>query len=254
MRIEGLPPAFARINAPSPASNKSDKAPEDVPPVADTPPVPVSDDNDSSEKGVIHLLNEGHFKGVADVRLRINFHDELTTTENKAAGAVIDGHIGNIAESLTETAVPLIEAGEFTEEQFNSAMETFQQEAGQVVDEFKAAASPSEETLATGLTSAFDNLIASISPAPDNDEPADPDAPSSESTDQSSTELLTAAFQSALADLIEGLNDVPALPELSEPNGQGKAYDKFLGIYNDLQGIVTSDEDPEPDTPIDITT
>lgn len=28
-------------------------------------------------KGVVRLLHEGHFKGVADIRLRINFHEQL---------------------------------------------------------------------------------------------------------------------------------------------------------------------------------
>jgi hypothetical protein len=31
---------------------------------------------------VIRLLQAGHFKGVADVRLRINFHEELRSGPN----------------------------------------------------------------------------------------------------------------------------------------------------------------------------
>ncbi len=37
--------------------------------------------------GVIRLLEAGHFKGVADVRLRINFHDQL---EQRAADKAAD--------------------------------------------------------------------------------------------------------------------------------------------------------------------
>ena len=34
--------------------------------------------------GVIELLKQGHFKGVADVRLRINFFDKLKSRDNQA--------------------------------------------------------------------------------------------------------------------------------------------------------------------------
>ena len=37
----------------------------------------------TSEKGVIRKLQEGHFKGVADVRLRTIFHAELQAAKSK---------------------------------------------------------------------------------------------------------------------------------------------------------------------------
>ena len=36
-------------------------------------------------KGVVRLLQEGHFKGVADLRHRINFHEQLQHATNQAA-------------------------------------------------------------------------------------------------------------------------------------------------------------------------
>jgi len=49
-----------------------------VEPPADLPvQPPVEQPAAERQRGVIRLLQEGHFKGVADLRLRINFFDEL---------------------------------------------------------------------------------------------------------------------------------------------------------------------------------
>ncbi len=48
-------------------------------PVVDTPDSTESDTQEA--RGVIRLLEEGHFKGVADIRLRINFAEELAGSE-----------------------------------------------------------------------------------------------------------------------------------------------------------------------------
>ena len=44
-------------------------------------------------------------------------------------------------------------------------------------------------------------------------------------------------FAESLDELANALNDIKSLPDLSEPNGNGKAYNKFLAIYNNLQGV-----------------
>ena len=54
---------------------------EQSPSPADDTVAPPTQDVDSSNtraKGVLRLLEAGHFRGVADVRLRINFFDELS--------------------------------------------------------------------------------------------------------------------------------------------------------------------------------
>ena len=50
----------------------------DEPPVVDEP---APEEEAREARGVIRLLQEGHFKGVADVRLRINFFEELAGAE-----------------------------------------------------------------------------------------------------------------------------------------------------------------------------
>ena len=62
---------------------------------------PAAENNidEDGAKGVLRLLQEGHFKGVADVRLRINFHDELAAIEQ-----------AHLRASAQENTVPLTES------------------------------------------------------------------------------------------------------------------------------------------------
>ena len=89
MQIAGIaPPTAYAIHPEKP--NRADHfvkaTPRETPvkkEITETSPVPPQVENqavqdDEKAKGVIRLLQEGHFKGVADVRLRINFFDELT--------------------------------------------------------------------------------------------------------------------------------------------------------------------------------
>ena len=45
--------------------------------------------DESSQKGVIRNLQDGHFKGVADVRLRINFQAELNAIRQESGSALV---------------------------------------------------------------------------------------------------------------------------------------------------------------------
>ena len=47
---------------------------------------------------------------------------------------------------------------------------------------------------------------------------------------------LNSVFLVALDELAQSLSDVEVLPELSEPNGNGSAYEKFLALYDELWG------------------
>lgn len=50
------------------------------------------------ERGVIRLLEEGHFRGVADVRLRINFFSELSAKAEQQAAASLPDHVGTVRD------------------------------------------------------------------------------------------------------------------------------------------------------------
>jgi len=62
---------------------------------------------------------------------------------------------------------------------------------------------------------------------------------------------LKEAFNSALAELTNSLAEMKVLPELSEPQGNGVAYDKFLDIYNQMSGLEISGDIPADNEPID---
>ena len=77
-----------------------------VPPSEDSPDgVEVSsvENNEDSPRGVIRLLLEGHFKGVADVRLRINFQDELADAGFQEAGPVVTEQVASLLEAVGAT-------------------------------------------------------------------------------------------------------------------------------------------------------
>lgn len=50
-------------------------------PVVAEEPEPTEGEETQEARGVLRLLQEGHFKGVADLRLRINFAEELAGVE-----------------------------------------------------------------------------------------------------------------------------------------------------------------------------
>lgn len=113
-------------------------------------------------RGVIRLLQEGHFKGVADVRLRINFHDELQAMEDKARGELVQGEVQQFEESITDRIesffLEIPESGEGVEgvsgddiEAVKEALSLFNAEKGQL-----------SEDLVSDLTDRFNRLITVI--------------------------------------------------------------------------------------------
>lgn len=61
------------------AWNRADRAENAEPPITDVPD--PTEEETQEAKGVFRLLQEGHFNGVADIRLRINFFEELAGSE-----------------------------------------------------------------------------------------------------------------------------------------------------------------------------
>jgi hypothetical protein len=219
-------------------------------------------------KGVLRLLEEGHFKGVADVRLRINFHEELAEMEHQRLQEVTEQEVDSVLESVAT----VLESGEFMEEQV-ATVEQFQKEfvnsVMELKGEFVAADEPDKEGLIAGLENMFEALIESLStalvagvaeaqgednlipeedgaedsapvtPLTEDDEPAfaTPPVPEVKSDFQTLIENVRAAFEAALEQIVTSLNEFDILPELSEPTGKGVAYQKFLAMYNEVWNI-----------------
>ncbi len=233
-------------------------------------------------KGVIRLLQEGHFKGVADVRLRINFFEELAAIE----GAHVRAVAGESVSGLTEAVVPhiqgLVESGQISQELADTLTDDFRQTVNQIIESFVNGQVASREALEDKLNSALQSLLASLAAMEAQEtttiyETDDYTAPveeileevaldditpePTEQNEQTQGETegeeqaddLTSAFAAALRQFISSIYDTSpggasGLPPLSEPQGNGVAYQKFLDIYNELRGV--TNETPAPETEI----
>jgi hypothetical protein len=204
-------------------------------------------------------LEAGHFKGVADVRLRINFFDELQTRASAARASALaegaDNVVGMVQGGVGEV-LTVAELDPEAQERVDAAVEEFESEVRALLEEQAVETPLSADSLREAVTPIFDAFVAELSElltegtagpvAPDTGEPALPDtgedtaADSEEGAETSRTleqafATLRATFEEALADLIASLESMSQLPEPSPPGGNGRAYEKFLAIYNGLR-------------------
>ncbi len=237
---------------------------------ANTDPKPASSQvttgDDAKVKGVIRLLQEGHFKGVADVRLRINFFDELQAIEHASLAEAANTDVSGLLEAVNAKVAELLDSGELTEEQATSvgeARNTFVGAVQQAVDSFQTEEGTNTQPLLDAINAAFEEFassLESILAPPENVETVDESvAPELVPVDEiNSTSLavteeletppveesiletfiaeLRSIFDDAVGQLNIGLASATTLPPLSEPSGNGAAYAKFLEIYNGLLG------------------
>jgi len=147
MQVDGVSPGNAyglqkvtgKENAPEGPSGQQPLSAE----VAD-----VGGDEPSGEeqKGVIRLLLEGHFKGVSDVRLRINFNDELTAIKAAQMQAVSGEKMEGVLQSVGGAVNSFLAENDLTEEEaaavseakdsFLQAVNEADDPAGAVTDAF----------------------------------------------------------------------------------------------------------------------
>ena len=252
-----------------PVQNRTPGAAPESPDVAPT-------GEEDGAKGVIRLIQEGHFRGVADVRLRINFAEEL---QGIAAGNVS----GALKEGLTalqgelNTAIDaFVEGGTLSEEEVNT-LRTAQESFNTQVNSLLEGEALSEEVFGE-LRTAFEDFLKGLIPPEESEET--PAVPPVEGTDEvvpaevtSETEpttplegseeaasdpfsglreTLTGLFDQSLSSLQDSL-DALKLPPLSEPQGNGRAYEKFLATYNELYGLSDVEEAPAPDNGLNTT-
>jgi len=214
-------------------------------------------------KGVIRLLQEGHFKGVADLRLRINFHDELQAIHSEKQNDLLQEKTAIITEGLQEQVqgLPVDDLAE-TE----SPLSAFHDAVMNLFPQEGEKADPA--TVLTGMKDAFTQLVSSlqtIAPA-SNAEPEDTPVEQVESEEMilnqpvsadladNISPLTTALaeledwFAAEIEELQTNINEFSSLPPVSEANGEGAAYSKFLAIYNEMWGITESNGQEEAET------
>jgi HD-GYP domain-containing protein (c-di-GMP phosphodiesterase class II) len=249
--VPSLPPSL-------PISLAADEpAPGEIPPAPESEPIaPMDESADEGEraKGVLRNLLAGHFRGVADVRLRINFQAELTAIQNESASTAVNDALPAVQAAVTTAGTALEESGELTEEQAVAVDEletAFLEEVQSEVETAQGTAAIDTSALADTLRTAFDQFEAAPTEAlstlveaeaveaVEGEEPIEPAEPTL-ALSESFQAILTALrddFEVALTTLESSVADAQALPELSEPNGNGGAHDKFLAIYESLFNV-----------------
>lgn len=220
--------------------------------------------SEAKTKGVVRLLQEGHFKGVADVRLRINFHDELTQLSIQSVQVDFGDQVEQFEQGVDEAFATLLSAVEATEEQAVAATDLFdgfKASIAELTSGFVEGGGTDFSSVATQLGSAFDAFVLELEalfapdPAVEPEEGVLPvegdvvalsevvttgDIP--EGVDGvevvlSPFEAFRAELGAALGELAEAVEQsAQTLPELSDPQGNGAAYAKFLEMLEALMG------------------
>ena len=271
-------------------------------------------ESDSAEiTGVIRNLLDGHFNGVADLRLRINHFEQLAiiASESLKAAAetevvsllgVVDSGIDNLPLS-SELFSAEGASGDQTETETAAELHhEFDDTVNQISGDFQSAQIPSTDNLVADIKEAFyvfieamhdlltpadeENITtmnqtqeqtiaetqiggeytdtgpllteveAQITGAPEpagNEKPPDDQPQTTEPDYQSILGEIEAAFAAAIAELKEALDAIQTLPELSEPSGNGEAYDKFLAVYNEMWGIAADRDNTASTGNVDMT-
>jgi hypothetical protein len=262
-------PEVAAKSLPTAPPEPADKEPEVNTPAGTAEEAPPEQ---GDANGVLRLLMSGHFKGVADVRLRINFHDELQALQTEAAKTAAGDQVAAVATAVDAELAALSSAAGMNEEQaaqvadLQSAFKAALDEAAQG---FQAAESPTVDALAGGIQEAFAVLVENLQPllAPPAPEAEPEPEPVMETPPSGETEAppaadaapeapspltgLQQAFETAMQQLREALAADSFLPELSPPSGRGVAYEKFLAIYHDLWAAPAT-APPPAEEPVDI--
>ncbi|PKN43578.1 MAG: hypothetical protein CVU60_00725 [Deltaproteobacteria bacterium HGW-Deltaproteobacteria-18] len=126
-----------------------------------TPQPAASDEQES--RGVIRLLQAGHFQGVADVRLRINFHDELQQAgEQNAANDFQNASTGLFDDLAAKLGALGEEHG--MPGQTAALSEDFAADIRQLLEDAKAEQTPLSTSL-ENISSRFSELLESLNGA-----------------------------------------------------------------------------------------
>ncbi len=238
------------------AVGRASVAPAATPPSSDVEPVdgvtPAEpkdrDADDGKASGVLRLIEAGHFHGVADVRLRINFFEELSSRAAAAAGPVLAEQSQKLTDAVgaqVDAALKPLTTNEHDAGAIDGMVKDFNGAVATAVGGATSAGSVDSQILSGAIQSAFDEMISRMrelltAPAPDATPTGDVNSGDSGTALDGAIQSLSAAFAEALAKLVDGVTTATSLPDPSPArHGHGSAYDKFLAIYNDLRGVST---------------
>jgi len=236
-------------------------------------------DTDDGQRGVIRLLQSGHFHGVADVRLRINFAAELQGIQSADTASLLNNALPDIKQQLNDAIDTFLSSNSLTEEEsavLQAARDAFNNQIDNLLGD--GTAQQGDNDVFAELRTAFEDFLNGLLPPQESDSqsiisvdvtaevsatsdiatgtpPVDATGDSSATGDTASTTDIFAALRDSLTkifeDAISGLQDsvnALGLPPLSEPSGNGRAYEKFLATYNELYGVGGTGTNGGPET------
>ena len=120
----------------------------------------VEKSDETSEKGVIRKLQDGHFKGVADVRLRTIFHAELQATQKENDLAQLRQTASQITETISSEFDSLVGLAELEGETLQAANQLFAEFENDVASVTTNASDLQKDIV--DLRSAVDTLLSSF--------------------------------------------------------------------------------------------
>ncbi|MCH8822681.1 MAG: hypothetical protein IH984_04145 [Planctomycetes bacterium] len=215
-----------------------------------------------SAHGVLRLLEAGHFKGVADVRLRINFHDQLERQADLAAKDELQSRSRDLVDVVidavqnTLTTVPGDDLHEApVDDPHESPINHLQLQFTDAINTAVTDAISSEKldlnSIESAFTDAFEQLTLSLEELLGSSEQdaaltenveltVDSKLTAQLSTSDDSTlkqalEDLSDIFAKALSDLLSAVETSSLLPDPAPASGNGAAYEKFLAQYDQLR-------------------
>ena len=173
IQATGLPLVLsAKSHSSAPERARRSDAVQAKPAPQEPSAVPVDDavaastqDGDSSDtraQGVLRLLESGHFRGVADVRLRINFFDELSAKATADAQQAAQAGAANLVSGVNDNLAGLTEALGANPDagaSLGDLTKAFQDGVQNSLDAFLGTQTPDSAALADSLQSAFTTLV-----------------------------------------------------------------------------------------------
>lgn len=240
----------AQIQAENRAARMETHAGKDIDTiVADGEPATTIESEPAETKelsGVLRLLQEGHFKGVADVRLRIAHADRIAALESEQTQANITDSSASLTSSISSIVTELAGASDtISAEEADAAIVAFEGQVGGAIDTLLASDAFDVEAVGTTMQVAFQSLVdqlglgstaEALTPAAiEVSAGSDPVAIEPETGSRDFLAELNEIFSGELSRILASMESNSMLPPISEPNGNGRAFEKFLALYNEMQ-------------------
>ena len=248
------------ISTPFPTANAT-RRPESSEPTKPVESLHAEDDHsgieereasDGNKPGVLRLLEDGHFKGVAELQQRIRFHEELSSKTDADAAAAFEagaedllidirGEIKTIVRSLALDETPLDAAasdGGSTEPLASSSLVlTFEASVEEAIADATVDGTLDIESATADIQAAFDTMTASLTELYESTLTVDGDTVTATDSTLLDDALASLAlvYEEAMAALLASVEESSELEDPTPAPGNGVAFDKFLAIYDSLR-------------------